>query len=339
ALDALGGDHAPDAPVEGALAALRDLADLEVVLVGNQEQVAAAVKKASGADRVPRLSIHHAPDVIGMEESPVRAVRHKPDSSMVQTLRLVKDHQASAAISAGSTGALMAAGLLVLGRMPGIERPALSAILPAMKGWGVMLLDVGANLEPKSAHLIQYALLGSSYCQEVYGLASPRVGLLNIGSEARKGPKILREVHERLSHSSLNFIGNVEARELLSGQVDVVVSDGFSGNIALKLTEGLGRDLMGELRAMLLANWQSKAAAALLAAPLRRLKKRLDYQEYGGAPLLGLGEIAFKCHGASQGRAFQRALNLAYQYCAHNTHEHLQMRLFKEGSLWQEEPS
>lgn len=323
----MGGDHAPEAPVAGVVEAIRRSAELEVVLVGDGE----AIERLLGDERKnPRIHIHPTSEVIAMEEAPVQAVRRKPGSSMVQAMQLMKNRLAEAVISAGNTGALMASGLFTLGRMPGIERPALTAILPSTNGWGVLLLDVGANLDPKPLHLYQYALMGAYYCQEVYGIERPRVGLLNVGAEAGKGPPLIRETYERLAASELNFVGNIEARDLLQGKADVVVSDGFSGNVALKLTEGMARDMFGEFRRLLTANWQSQLAAYLLRNGLRRLKRRMDYQEYGGAPLLGLEQIVYKCHGASEAKAFSSALSLAEGYCRKQSQKLIRQRILRE---------
>ncbi|WP_020374705.1 phosphate acyltransferase PlsX [Sulfobacillus thermosulfidooxidans] len=327
AVDAMGGDNAPSAPVNGALQAIEKIADLEIILVGDHDRIMPLIQDSP---RHTRLHIHHAPDVIGMGEAPVQAVRRKPDSSMVQAMKLVKTGKAAAVISAGNTGALMTAGLFILGRMTGIERPALSALLPVMNGWGLLLLDVGANLDPKPSQLVQYGIMGAYYCQEVYGIDNPRVGLLNVGEEPRKGTPLIRETYERLQKSGLNFVGNIESRELMQGRADIVVSDGFSGNIALKLTEGLARDLMGEFKKLLMKNFKTKMAAYLLKDGLMDLKRRMDYQEYGGAPLLGLDQIVYKVHGASQEKAFYSAIQVAYNYCQKNTQTRLRERVREE---------
>ncbi|MCL4318804.1 MAG: phosphate acyltransferase PlsX [Firmicutes bacterium] len=330
AVDAMGGDHAPSAPVMGSLEAIQRIEDLEVVLVGDHDRITSLWKNIP---RSTRLHVHHAPEVIGMGEAPVQAVRRKPDSSMVQAMRLVQSGKADAVISAGNTGALMTAGLFVVGRMSGIERPALSALLPVMKGWGLLLLDVGANLDPKPFQLVQYGIMGAYYCQEVYGLDNPRVGLLNVGEEPRKGTPLVRETYERLERSGLNFVGNIEARELLQGRADIVVADGFSGNIALKLTEGVARDLMGEFKTLLMENFKTKLAAYFLKDGLMALKKRMDYQEYGGAPLLGLDQIVYKVHGSSQSTAFNSAIQVANNYCQKNTQDRLRERVKEETHL------
>lgn len=328
ALDAMGGDNAPEAPVEGARRAVREHEGVEVILVGDAKRI----QRILGDDaKHPRIAIHSTSEVIEMAEAPVRAVRNKTDSSMVQAIQLVESGQADAAISAGNTGALMAAGLFIGGRMPAVERPALTAILPVFQGWGVLLLDVGANLDPKPEQLHQYGLMGSLYCREVYHLEKPRVALLNVGAEAGKGPPLYKEAYRLLRRDPrLHFVGNLEARDLLQGKADVVVADGFSGNIALKLTEGLARDILGELRRLVMADWKSRLAALGLKKGLYGLKDRLDYQEYGGVPLLGLDRVIYKCHGSSEARAFERAVLVADDYCAQGVHERIR-QLIREG--------
>jgi glycerol-3-phosphate acyltransferase PlsX len=309
AVDAMGGDHAPDAPVAGAVHAVRDAADLEVILVGPAARVGPALEAYGGH---PRVHVMDRPDVIETGEAPVAAVRGKPQSSLVQAIQLVKEGQADGAVSAGNTGAMMAAGLLVLGRVAGVERPALSAVLPGRRPPGVLLLDVGANLDAKPPHLVQYAWMGSVYAEEVLGIRHPRVGLLNIGTEPGKGPSLLQEVHGRLSlDHALNFVGNVESREVMTGAVDVLVSDGFVGNILLKAVEGTAEELLGRLRQALRSTWRARLGALLALPALGRLARQLDYQEVGGVPLLGLDGVVIKAHGSSRPRAFQNSIQRA----------------------------
>ncbi len=327
AVDVMGGDHAPDAAIKGAMDAVRADSAVEVILVGDSKKIKPQVSSGS---HLQRLDIVDAPEIITMEDAPVAAVKHKRHSSMVRMIQLVHEQVAEAGISAGNTGALMTAGLLTLGRMEGIERPALTAILPVLEGWGMLLLDVGANLSPKASQLVQYGIMGSVYCQEVYGIAAPRVGLLNVGEEAGKGPPLLRQAYEGLQSAPLNFIGNVESRELLQGAADVVVSDGFSGNIALKLSEGLARDIMRQFRDVLMRNRTTKLAAWFLKSGLMELRTKLDYQEYGGAPLLGLDQPIYKCHGASEARAFQIAIQMAHQFSVLGTQSRIRDRVIRE---------
>lgn len=331
AVDVMGGDHAPAAAVRGAVDAVRAEDGVEVVLVGDSTQIKPLL---APGPHLPRIDIVDAREVITMDDAPVAAVKHKRNSSMVRMIQLVEQKEAAAGISAGNTGALMTAGLLTLGRMKGIERPALTAILPVLDGWGMLMLDVGANLSPKASQLVQYGVMGSLYCQEVYKIANPRVALLNVGEEAGKGPPLLREAHEGLQAAPLNFVGNVESRELLQGKADVVVCDGFSGNIALKLSEGLARDIMRQFRQVLMRNRRTKLAAWFLKAGLLDLRTKLDYQEYGGAPLLGLDQPIYKCHGASEARAFQIAVKMAHQFSILGTQSRIRERVLGEENKW-----
>lgn len=327
AVDVMGGDHAPSAAVQGAVDAVRADGALEVMLVGDTAKIEPLLSPGS---HLQRIDIIDAKEVITMEDAPVTAFKHKRNSSMVRMIQLVERHEARAGISAGNTGALMTAGLLTLGRMAGIERPALTAILPVLEGWGMLMLDVGANLSPKPVQLVQYGLMGSVYCEEAYGVTNPRVALLNVGEEAGKGPRLLREAYEGLKSAPLNFIGNVEARELLQGKADVVVCDGFSGNIALKLSEGLARDIMRQFRQVLMHSTTTKLAAWFLKSGLLALRTKLDYQEYGGAPLLGLDQPIYKCHGASEPRAFQIAIKMAHQFSVSETQARIRERVSGE---------
>ncbi len=247
---------------------------------------------------------------------------------MVEAVRALQAGVVDAVISAGNTGALMASGMFHVGRMQGVERPALTAVFPSVKSWGVLLLDVGANLDPKPSHLVQYALLGSLYCQEVLGIAEPRVGLLNVGVEEGKGPRELRDAYGRLSElASIRFVGNVEARELLQGRADVVVCGGFVGNVVLKLVEGVARDIFHEVRGAFLHSWATRAAGLIMRPHLREFSRKMDYQATGGAPLLGLDGIIYKCHGSSEARAFAAALDIAYGYLAKDAQARIRNRL------------
>ncbi|MCL8207825.1 MAG: phosphate acyltransferase PlsX [Actinomycetia bacterium] len=317
ALDAMGGDLAPAAPVQGALEALRADPDLEVILVGPPATLETALDGV-GPERA-RLTIHPAEQVIGAGEPPVAAVRAKPHASLVETIRLVKAGRADGAVSAGNTGAMMTAGLLILGRVPGVDRPALSAVLPTRTGQGVLLLDVGANIEARPLHLIQYAWMGALYAEQVLGWSRPRVALLNIGQEPAKGPAALQEVHARLAREpQLRFVGNVEARDLLRGEVDVVVADGFVGNVTLKAVEGTAETVMAEVRTALTESLAARLGGLLALPALRRLRRRLDYQEVGGVPLLGLDGVVIKAHGASRPRAFANSIRRALEQAERN---------------------
>jgi glycerol-3-phosphate acyltransferase PlsX len=305
AVDAHGGDLAPRAAVEGAVEAVRTDPGLEVVLVGRGEGWDPWLRSAPSG----RVHIHRTEDVIGPAEPPVQAVRQKPHASLVEAIRLVKAGDADGAVSAGNTGAMMAAGLMVLGRLGGVDRPALCAVLPTRDGRGVLMLDVGANVDAKPLHLLQYAYMGALYAERVLQVAAPRVGLVNIGTEAGKGPAALQEAYGRLEVAPLNFVGNVEARDVLAGGADVLVMDGFVGNVVLKVVEGTVAEVMHGVRAALTDGLRAKAGGLLARPALMRLRRRLDYQEVGGVPLLGLGGVVIKAHGASRTRAFANAIH------------------------------
>jgi len=304
AVDAMGGDRAPQAPVEGALQALAQDETLEVVLVGAPAALAATLRP-----EVPRLTVVEAVEVITPDEPPVAAVRQKPDASLVKAVQLVADGAADGMVSAGNTGALMAAGLMLLGRITGVERPALTAVLPTVDGRGVLLLDVGANTEAKPSHLQQFAWMGALYAEQVLGRSAPRVALLNIGSEASKGPSTLRSAYQRLSRSKpLHFVGNLESRDLLTGAADVVVADGFVGNIVLKAVEGTAIEMMHHIARALRGSLRAKVGGLMARPALMRVRDVMDYERVGGVPLLGLNGVVIKAHGSSGPRAFANAV-------------------------------
>lgn len=310
AVDAMGGDYAPTEIVAGAVAAMQAMPDLAVQLVGP----AAALQRfleAAEPEIAPRLSLVAASEVITNDEAPALAVRRKRDASIVVATRLLKEGKADGLLTAGSTGAFMASGLLVLGRLPGVQRPALAPILPTVDGQGVILLDVGANMDAKPEHLLQYAIMGSIYAEQVLQRSSPRVGLLNVGVERGKGNEVVKQAYELMANQDLNFVGNIEARQLLQGEADVVVVDGFVGNVVLKFMEGMASSLFEMLKSEFTQDWRSKMGAGLLSPSLRRLKSSLDYAEYGGAPLLGVKCPMIKCHGSSRQRAIANGLRQA----------------------------
>jgi phosphate acyltransferase len=306
AIDAMGGDHAPGAIVEGALAAAKEWKDTEIILVGNEQEISKLLP-----DRPSNLSIHHALEVVEADDEPVKAVRRKKDSSMVVAGRLVREKQADAMISAGNTGALMATGLLVVGRMAGIERPALAPMIPTMDGGGVLALDLGANMDATPENLLQYAIMGSIYRQKVHGIAKPRVGLLNVGTEAAKGNELTKAAYPLLEQAPIHFVGNVEARDVLRADCDVLVCDGFVGNILLKSLEGTAGAIFSVLKEEFTRNILSKLAAAIVKPGLSRFKKKLDYKEHGAAPLLGLNGLCLKSHGSSDALAIKNGVRQA----------------------------
>jgi phosphate acyltransferase len=302
AIDAMGGDHAPKEIVIGAMKAVEAFSDIHIILVGDETKIKEYLTNPE------RISILHTTEVILGTDEPVRAVRRKKTASMVLAAQQVADGNADACISAGNTGALMAAGLFVVGRIEGIERPALTPTLPTIGGEGFLLLDVGANVDAKPEHLLQYAIMGSIYCEKVRGTANPRVGLLNIGTEEKKGNDLTKAAFELLKKANINFIGNVEARDLLDGAADVVVTDGFTGNMVLKTVEGTALSMFKMLKTTLMSSVKSKLAAAVLKPEFKILKNTLDYSEYGGAGLFGLKAPVIKAHGSSNGQAIFSAI-------------------------------
>ena len=314
ALDAMGGDQAPDAIVAGAIAALRRFPDIRVLLAGPEARLGALI--ADAEDVRDRIELLPADDVIQMDESPMLAVRKKVNSSMVQAMLAVRDKRAGAVVSAGNTGAVLAGGMLRIGRIPGIERPALAPIIPGAKK-PFMLIDAGANVDCQPKYLEQFGLMGSVYMRSVMGIERPAVGLVNIGAEAEKGNKLTKETYQLMSaQSSYYFAGNAEARDIPTGDFDVVVADGFDGNIILKYTEGLASAMMGMLKTNLMASKVSKIGAALSRPAFRKFKRSMDYNAYGGAPLLGVDGAVIKAHGSSGETAIMNALRQAREMLA-----------------------
>jgi len=307
AIDAMGGDHAPSLIVKGALEAAAEFRDTELLLVGNKSQIETHI----GGVKPANVTIVHAEDVIGPEEEPVKAVRRKKGSSMVMAGQLVRDGQAEALLSAGNTGALMTTGLLVVGRIDGIERPALAPMLPTMDNIGVLALDLGANMDAKPEHLLQYAIMGSIYRSKVHGIEKPRVGLLNVGTEAMKGNELTKAAFELLQAAPVHFIGNVEARDVLTRNCDVLICDGFAGNIMLKAMEGTASMVMRGVRDALTSSWLTKLAALAVKPKLQQLRAKMDYKEHGGGQLLGVKGLVIKCHGSSDAKAVKNAVGKA----------------------------
>lgn len=299
AIDAMGGDYAPKAIVEGVNQAIESFSDIEIQLYGDQSRIESYLVKSD------RVSIVHTDEKINSDDEPAKAIRRKKNASMVLAARAVKDGRADAVLSAGNTGALLAAGLFIIGRIKGVDRPGLLSTLPTVDGSGFDMLDLGANAENTAEHLHQYAILGSFYAKHVRGIAKPRIGLLNNGTEATKGDSLRKEVYNFLaSDSSLQFIGNVEARDLMSGVADVVVADGFTGNAVLKSIEGTAMSIMGQLKsAIAVGGIKAKFGALLLKSSLYDLKDTLDYSSAGGAVLFGLKAPLVKSHGSSDAKA------------------------------------
>ena len=305
-VDAMGGDNAPQAIVEGTLEALARYPDISVVLGGPKEQVEPLLASA-GADLRARIELDDAPEVITNHESPVMGVRKKTNSATVKGMLAVREGRCDGFVSAGSTGATLAGGMFRLGRIPGIERPALAPLLPNGKGH-FLLIDCGANVDCKPEYLVQFGLMGDAYMRGVQGMSNPRVGLINIGAEAEKGNALVKAVYPMMEAAPYHFVGNVEARDITGDQADVLVADGFSGNLVLKFMEGVAATLMGIIKKELLADNRGKISALIGKPAFRRVKKTMDYTEVGGAPLLGVQGAVVKAHGSSNAHAFASAI-------------------------------
>ena len=309
ALDAMGGDHAPDAIVEGAVRALRKYDDIRILLAGPEEKLQEMT--ASAGDVKDRIEIVNATQVIKMDEAPMMAVRAKKDSSLVVAMNAVREGRAGAVVSAGSTGALLAGGMFKIGRIAGIERPALAPVLPGLKK-NFMLIDSGANVDCQPRYLLQFGLMGSVYMKSVLDVKDPQVGLVNIGAEAEKGNKLTKETYAMMQQQSgYCFAGNCEARDIFTGNYDVVVADGFDGNIILKHTEGLAKALFTMIKDELMASMGTKIGAMLAKPAFRKVKRRMDYNAVGGAPLLGVNGAVVKAHGSSGAEAIENAIRQA----------------------------
>ncbi len=309
ALDAMGGDHAPSVVVEGAIAAIREYG-VEVILVGPKELIQQELARHDAAGL--KIPIVHAEEVVGMDEHAATALRQKRHSSIAVGISLVREGQADGFVSAGNSGAVMAAALFGLGRIEGIERPAIGTVFPTATG-RCFIVDAGANVDCKPEYLAQFAIMGSAYMELVFGVAHPRVALLSNGEEETKGNSLVQSCHPLLKTSSLNFVGNVEGKDIPAGMVDVVVCDGFAGNVVIKLSEGLASTLFDILKTEMTANFVSKLAALALKPAFRRVKRRMDYAEYGGAPLLGVKGVAIIAHGRSNALAMKNAVRVAKQ--------------------------
>ncbi|MCL2851545.1 MAG: phosphate acyltransferase PlsX [Defluviitaleaceae bacterium] len=306
ALDSMGGDNAPAAIVAGAVAASRANQDVMLLLVGKDDAISSELKKHD-YDK-SRIRIISAASVVTDDDHPAAAIKSKKDSSMVVGLNLLKSKQAEAFVSAGNTGALLAGSTLIVGRTKGIERPAIATVIPTTER-PFLLIDSGANVDCKPSYLAQFAMMGEIYMESVLGVEAPRVGLVNIGTEEEKGNAQAKEAHQLLRRSGLNFVGNIEAKELPYGAVDVAVCDGFVGNVVLKLFEGLSKAILGMIKNALSSSLTAKIGALLSMSALRGLKKRFDVSDVGGAPFLGLNSLVVKAHGSSDARAVTGAIN------------------------------
>jgi len=308
AVDAMGGDHAPGAVVEGAVQAAEEY-QIPILLVGEQRAIRHELERL-GKQESSLIVIRHTSECVDMGESPIAALRGKPDSSMRVALQLVKSGEAQAVVSAGNSGAMLALAVTILGTLKGVDRPAIVTAIPALGGH-TCLLDAGANTECKPLHFVQFAIMGEVYARFVRGIPSPRVGVLSNGEEDSKGTDLTRLAHAMLQKAHLNYIGYVEGRDLNNGKVDVIVTDGFTGNVALKCLEGFAHFLQGQLRTLFTSGWRSKLAYLLIRNAFTDLRASLDPSEVGGAPLLGTDGLAIIAHGASSPKAVKNAIRVA----------------------------
>jgi phosphate acyltransferase len=330
AVDALGSDRSPKPEVEGAILAARHY-DVKVLLVGKEDVIRAEMAHHPSIRSLP-IEIVHASEVIGMQEKAAQAVRTKRDSSMRVGLRLVREGKAAGFVTAGNTGAAMATAKMVLGALPGVDRPALAAVFPTAAGTAAILLDVGANVDCKPQNLEQFAIMGEVYFRTIFAgrfptSARPRVGLLSIGEEESKGNELTRESFQLLKQLPINFVGNVEGRDLYNGNVDVIVCDGFVGNVALKISEGLVETVRGILKESLQATITRQVGFLLSRRAFEDFKKRLDYSEYGGAPLLGIKGVAIVGHGSSNANAIKNAIRVAAEFADTGLNHKIEDRL------------
>jgi glycerol-3-phosphate acyltransferase PlsX len=311
-IDAYGGDNSPSEIVKGAIAAINEQEGFDIVLVGKEDGINALLENESYDKK--RVTIENATEVIDCNETPTEAIRIKKDSSIVKSVKMLReDDTAKAFVSAGSTGAVLTAAVILSKRIKGVVRPALSPILPNLKGGSTMLLDCGANVDCKAIHLLQFAVMGSVYMREVFGVKNPKVALLSNGTEDKKGCALTHEAFELLKQEpTINFVGNMEAREMLSGDYDVVVSDGFAGNVALKATEGAVNVIFSALKEEIMASTSAKLGFLFMKKSFKKLKARLDYNKKGGAVLLGMEKVIVKAHGSSKVEAFKNAVLQAY---------------------------
>jgi phosphate acyltransferase len=325
ALDAMGSDKAPRPEVDGALQAARQYG-VRVLLVGREAQLRAELSRHTGISGLP-IEIVHASEVVGMGDKAAQAVRSKRDSSIRVGLRLVREGRASGFVTAGNTGAAMATAKMVLGALPGVDRPSLAAVFPTALGTAAILLDVGANVDCKPDNLAQFAVMGEIYCRQMLGIRRPRVGLLSIGEEENKGNELTRESFQLLKLLPLNFIGNVEGRDLYNGKVDVIVADGFVGNVALKTSEGVATLVRYVLKESLRATITRQVGYLLSRSAFADFKKRFDYSEYGGAPLLGVKGACIITHGSSNANAIKNAIRVTAEFAQRNINAAIEKEL------------
>ncbi len=310
-VDAMGGDNAPYDIVEGCINAVAEEQGFNIVLIGDSSKIEKVLieNKFHGN----RITIIHADEAITNDDLPTKAIKTKKNSSMVLGLNLIKENKADVFISAGNTGALLTGSILILGRLEGIDRPALAPVIPTAKG-GALLIDAGFNTVCKPLNYLQFGIIGTIYMREIFGIKNPAVGLINVGSEEQKGNETIKQAFNLLSNANINFVGNIEGREIPEGKIDVAVCDGFVGNVILKFMEGVGSFIFEGLKDVYSKNIISKLASLLVKGELKKFKKRMDYEEYGGVPVLGINGTVFKCHGNSNAKAIKNVVIKAYNF-------------------------
>ena len=319
AVDAMGGDYAPEAIVEGAVQAAEEYG-FTIILVGQEDRVRQELAKYK-TDHLS-IEVRHAPDIVEMHDLPSVALRRKKESSLHKAIYMTKNGEADAAVSAGNTGAGMAIAKVACRMLEGVERPALATVIPNVNGY-MVLIDVGANVDCKPMHLLQFAVMGHVYAQSVVGIENPRIGLLSVGEEDSKGNTLTKEVFEPLSQSKLNFIGNAEGRDVFNGRMDVIVCDGFIGNVVLKVSESLAKTMGLFMKDAFSKNWRTKLGYLLVKPGIEEMKTRMDYEEYGGAPLLGINGVVIISHGSSKARATKNAIRVAAESVSHHINDQI----------------
>ncbi|WP_297435106.1 phosphate acyltransferase PlsX [uncultured Clostridium sp.] len=325
AIDAMGSDNSPSAEIQGCIQALKEFSDIHMVISGKEDEISKELSKFE-YDK-SRISVVNATEVISPNEEPVRALKQKKDSSLVKALNLVKSGDCDAVLSAGSTGAFLAGSTLIVGRIKGIKRPALAPVMPGKNG-PFMIIDAGANVDSKAQFLVQFAKMGEIYFKTVLGTENPKVGLVNIGAEEEKGNELTKEAHKLLkAEDDINFIGNVEPRDVSTGDIEVLVCDGFVGNTILKMYEGTAKTILTMIKEEIMSSFISKVGAVFLSGTFKKLKKKMDYKEYGGAPFLGVNGICIKAHGSSDAKAFKNAIGQARKFYNNNLIEKIKSEI------------
>lgn len=320
AVDAMGGDNAPLEVVKGAVLAAKECGDLEIILVGDEKQIKDILTDLNA--NLTNISVCHASQVVGMDEPATNAVRKKTDSSITKSVKLVADKEAIAVVSAGNTGAMVAASTVLLRTLEGVKRPGIAIMMPTRHGY-CLVIDAGANLNCKPVHLFQYGTMASVFCKYIFGIEEPKVGLLNIGEEAAKGNDLVKETFVLLSESSLNFVGNIEGLDVLNGVADIIVCEGFVGNVLLKFFEGVTESFIATVETEALKSPETKEGLERCKPILEGIRSRIDYSEYGGVPLLGVDGICIIGHGRSNAKAIQNAIKGAAQCSKDNVNEHI----------------